>query len=294
LVGEAITERENGPLIQQLFQVDGVTAIVRQDSGRALLIIRESRGDLILDHFSYPAPIPIGIVHLLDNNNYDEYARRLAKPGSTRSPLLDVTKGNIVEFDWQLVDAVDQMAEVAGLLMDTPYDPEQETLVDPEPYVDRVAYQAPFGREGEALMVKAQLTELGTKWAQGTVGAVLSPTMIELGLTPQEPPSFTPPSPDTSKQISYVGRGTQVQFAGVHGLRMAPEVFAAIERTHPGTIQGKGDEWAMEIPKADLTGAVGPGGPFSGLREMFTRKPYKVTLSFPPERDVVDLRAAPR
>lgn len=51
--GEAVPKRGNGPLIDALLDEKDVVAVVRQNSGQALLVLREIDKTLVLDHFAY-------------------------------------------------------------------------------------------------------------------------------------------------------------------------------------------------------------------------------------------------
>ena len=85
-----------------------------------------------------------------------------------RSTLLP-QHGNMAEAIAPLLDNVDRLL-IAGAPLAGDYDETQENRDVPEPLIERVAFQAPFGKNGKQLDVKAILTSDGSPLGRHPVG----------------------------------------------------------------------------------------------------------------------------
>lgn len=290
-VGEAVPARGNFELIRGLLEEDDVVAVVRQDAGTALLVVREKGDMLVLDHFSYPAVSNRNrpLLAFLDNANLSEYVDRLKAPSSTRKPDLDPTRGNLVEVDRALLEEVDRMIAFGLPLAGATYDPSAEKREGPDPMIDRVTVLAPFGNDGEVLVARLKLSGAGTQWAQTLTDAISTPTLEELSLS-GEGPSFVAGAPI---EVPFVLRGTTTESFLFLGLHRFADWMARVEMNHPSTIQGNSVEWSFELPTADL--ALGrPDAPLPRLREQLAGSPYRAEAHFEPARDVMRVELRPR
>ena len=172
--GQAVPGRGNGPLVEALFEEEGVVAIVRQNSGQALLVVRELGKTLVLDHFEYPAAgdTITQLLPFLDNASVGRYRALLAKPSDTRKLRLEPGKCNLVEVDVSHLEAVDAAIRGGADFYDGSPAPERQL---PERRVELVAAQAPFGKQGQELDVRIELTESGAAWASLLTSADLMP-----------------------------------------------------------------------------------------------------------------------
>jgi hypothetical protein len=287
--GAPIPRRNNAQLVTRLFEEDGVVAVVRQDNGRALLVVRELGKQLVFDHFAYPA---VDGVHkpwleLLDSARVGDYVAALAKPETRRKLALDPEDGNLVEVDRPLLEALDAWIDVGAVLAGTPG--AEATEPDAPLLVDRVTLQAPFGADGTRLVGEVRLSEAGVLWAQALSPARLSPGLDELNL-----PDAAPAIADQPGPLPYLLQGTSthtVLFFGLHGLA---EAMPRVEMEHPGAIRGDEVRWRFELPASDLA-EVFPGSTvLSRLREVLARQPHALELQFDAAREVIRLDLQPR
>ena len=289
--GQPMPTRNRDELVAALLEVEDVTAVVRQDGGRALLVVRELGSRLVLDHFEYAAVDPslVSLLPFLDAANPDAYLQRLDKPASTRKLSVDPADGNLVEVDRPLLDQVDALVLAAAPLAGG-YDADQAERSQPEPFVQRVSLQAPFGAQGEVLRARLELTEAGTKWAQSLSEDLLTPTLSELGLS-DEAPTYTPPP---NSRLIFALQGTVTDAVLLQGIHRVPDLMRRIEMNHPSSIQGRRSAWRFELPASTFEGVLAKDDPFSGLREQLSKKPYLLETSLSSDRDVLGVQLAPR
>lgn len=285
--GQAIPRRHNHELVRRLLAMDDVTAVAVQNSGQALVVFRELGGRLVIDRFEYPAfdRANVPMLALWDNARVDETLRLLAPPTATRKLELPPDRGNLVEVDRAGLSAIDALlTAVAPLGMGVT--PPADT--SPEPKVERVTLQAPFGHDGRVLRARVRLSPAGRTWAATLTDTRLSPTLEELGL-----PDVTPVASD-DEATSLVYAGTPLQSQLFHGLENFAWVFKRIEMEHPGTVSGVATQWRYKLPQTDLA-EVFPGPlPFPGMRAQLATRPYGLEGSFDATREVLQLELAPR
>lgn len=285
---QPVGDRNNGPLIRTLLEVDDVVSVVRQDSGRALLVIREIGSQLVLDHFSYAAIGPdVGVLSTaLDNARASEYIARLAKPTQTRALVHAPKTGSVVDIDVARISDVDDVVEIAATLVDA--DAVLPAAELPEPLISHASFQAPFGKQGAVLEAKLRLSARGRGWATLLSDELLTPRLPELNLEAEEL-EFDQPS-----ELPFVGRTTQTERVLIYGLDQTPAAMANVEMNFPSTVKGRAAEWSFEMPLDNLVGVFGRDAAAGGLRDAFATTPYEITMALDDDRSSVVLRAAPR
>jgi hypothetical protein len=290
--GQAVPARRNFELIRGLLDVEGVTAVVRQDGGRSLLVVRELGKELVLDHFTHPAVQPerTPLLTAIDNAHLEHYVSLLAKPEVTRKLVLGPEDGNLVELDRRLLEAFDESLLGAAPLGGG-YDPARERREQPDVLVDHVAMQAPFGKQGQVLHVRARLADAGRTWASLLSDDPLSPTLDELSLQ-DAAPIFEPARGGAT--LPFVLRGTPTEAVLIHGLHRAASLMRQVEMNHPNTVHGKASAWEFVMPTSDLAAIVGADAPASGLRTAFAEQPHTVEVSFDATREHLEVEVRPR
>jgi hypothetical protein len=292
LRGQAVPARRNFELIRTLLDVEGVTAVVRQDAGRSLLVVRELGSDLVLDHFSHITVQPerMPLMSALDNAHPDHYIALLDKPSATRSLVFGPEDGNLVELDRRLLEEFDESL-LAAAPLGGGYEVARETREEPTPFVDHIAIQAPFGKEGQVLRMKARLSVEGRDWANVLSDDRLSPTLDELGID-ENAIVFDPPRGGAT--LPFVLRGTPTNALLVHGLHRVPEFMRQVEMSHPNTVQGKASAWEFRMPTDDLAAIAGVDAPATGLRGSFVERSYVIEARFDATREHLEVEVYPR
>lgn len=283
--GQAVPRRGNGALVDALLAEDDVVAVVRQDSGQALLVVREVGKSLVFDHFRHPAvgDTLMPVLPFIDNASVDRYRALLAKPTQTRKLRLAPGKGNVIEVDVTHLAAIDEaIVSGAELLDDRP----APTRSLPERRVELVTVQAPFGEEGKRLDARIELTSEGARWAALLTSSQLLPGLEGLSLEPVE-------VPEIETDLPYVLAGSAFERSVVYGLEAVPTVMREVEDRYPGAIEGTEQEWAFTMPLSDMAGFVSEGSHFSGLRAAFTGREYEATVKVVDEARALEVTLAP-
>lgn len=289
--GQAVQRRGNHALVQGLLEQDDVVAVIRQDTGRALLVAREIGKMLVLDHFAH---VPVSpeyepLLAYLDNAHLESYVRRLARPEERRSTGLDPRKGDLAEVDRALLENVDALLIAASPLLGRAYDSASERRVEPDVLVDRVTLQAPFGAQGAALVARLQLSDAGRVWAQTLGDELLSPTLDELGLTGRGPELVQP----RGLELPFYLRGTSVDAVLVHGIHHVSVVMKQIEMDHPSSVQGRANAWRFDLPARDPVPDA-DAAVLRGLRGELATRPYTARAELDPARETLELELRPR
>lgn len=285
--GQPVPRRHNHELVRRLLATDDVAAVVVQHSGRALVVFRESGRWLVIDRFEYPAvdPANVPMFALWDNARVEEALRRLEPPTETRKLELSPKDGNLIEIDRAGLVAIDALLTLVAPLG---ADALPATSTSPEPKIDRITLQAPFGHEGQVLRAKLRLGAEGRSWAAALPDARLTPTLDELGLPDVPPEGAEDDGP------SLVLRGTALErqlFGGIEGWAW---MWKRIEMEHPGSVSGRTTAWNYKVPQTDF-GDVFPGPlPLAELRGRLAARPYRLQGSLDARREVVELELAPR
>lgn len=290
--GQPIPRRDNHELVRGLLEAEDVVAVVRQDGGRALLVVREIGSELVLDHFAYPvvdgAHRPL--LSAFDNTHVEQYLAALAKPQARRTPAADPGKGTLVEIDRALLEEADRLIMAAAPLAGATYEVGRETWEQPPVLVDRVTVQAPFGHQGERLQIRLELSEEGRAWAQTLTGDRLTPTLEELGLA-GEGSAFTA---SRGLDLPFFLRGTPVNRHLVHGIHSTTEVMRKIEMDHPSTVNGSMDRWTFDLPTVRFELPEEDGAAWNGLLELIAQKPYRLETNFDAKRTMMLVDLQPR
>ncbi|MCB9717365.1 MAG: hypothetical protein H6712_26190 [Myxococcales bacterium] len=292
LAGQAVPSRHNHVLVRRLLDAPGVSAVLRLDGGRAMLVIRELDGALVLDLFSLPAVDGrlVPLLPFIDEAGAEDLAARLARPAAAWSPPLPLTEGNLVHLDRPALRAVDTLmlglAPLAGL-PDAP-----RTLPsDAVPLVDAVTLQARFGTEGKVLRARLGLSDAGQQWAQSLPAELLAPGVDQLGLPLELPPA----PPPAVVELPFVIHRSATEWLVLDGISGAAAFMRRLEMQHPGALAGTLDAWELALPP----GAIAPGGtvpPAQPLREWAERigaERYQLRSSFDPARTTLELVLEP-
>ncbi|MBV1858944.1 MAG: hypothetical protein KUG77_11075, partial [Nannocystaceae bacterium] len=285
--GQAVPARGNGPLLKDLLSEPDVVAVARQNSGLAVLVVREAGKLLVLDHFSYPAvsgPLT-QVLPYIDNAAIGRYRALLAKPTETRKLRLQPGKGNMVEVDFSLLETFDRAlstgAALAGL-----NPPKPRTV--PERRIELVAAQAPFGKQGQQLDVRIELTSTGTQWAQLLTSSDLLPGLGSLELTPIEALA------EGGSKLPFLVAGTPLERDVIYGLEQVPAFMGDLESRYPGSIAGTARDWSFTMPMSDLSELVSESARFKGLRSAFAEREYTAEVTVVSEGDALVATIAPK
>ena len=291
--GQAVPARKNYELVRELLEVEGVTAVVRQDGGKALVVVRELGKELIIDHFSHPAISNdrVPLLAALDNAHAEHYKALLEKPTERRSLVFEPQDGTMLEIDRPLLEEVDRLILSAAPLAGG-YNLDRERRVEPTVLIDRVAIQAPYGKKGQVLKARIQLNADGQGWANTLQDEVLSPTLDELGLSGD--PIVFEPDPNIPSDLPFVLRGAVTNEQLIQGFHGIPSLMRQIEMRHPNTVQGKASAWKFIMPPDDLESFVGEDGRAMGLRQGFFDRAYVVEMSFDQGREAITVEAKPK
>lgn len=284
--GEAVPKRGNAALIEALLDEEDVVAVVRQNSGQALLVVREIGKTLVLDHFAYfgVGDVLTPLLPYLDNASVERYRTLLAKPSETRQLRLEPGKGNLVEVDVTYLASIDQALRRGADLFDAELEPEREL---PDRRIEYIAAQAPFGNQGQHLDVRVELTPEGTQWASLLTSTDLMPGLDALDLEPVE-------LPEVESLLPFPLAGTPFEASVVYGLEAVPGLMDQVESRYPGAIEGTAKRWSFVMPLSNLEELVGPGARFTGLRTSFAERVFEVEVEVVDEGRALQATVAPQ
>lgn len=278
LKGSPVPDQLNSKLVAHLLAREDVTAVVRQDSGRGLLVVREVGKALILDHFAYPAlgPEVQPLIGPLDNGSTQAFDLALDKPSSARTLEFNPRKGSVIELDEALLSLVDEGVEAATALGARPYDDTQETWVRPPLLLSRLSLSIPYGKGGKVLEFHATYTGAGAEMAAGLGDAPISVTLDEFTVS-DEQPEFEPAVEDDP---GFVFRGRPIQSILFDGLHRLPELLATIERNRPNTVGGTSSALEVVFPSGPLPGQLETAEGLGPLRERLSKRSHRLTIEF--------------
>ncbi len=274
---EPVAEDVAHALTRALLAEPDVVAVVRQDGGRAHLVVRElPRGRLVFDYFRY-AVDDLEAVQLMGSisaSDLDVFRQAMKPPEQAVRPELDPRDGPLIVMDLNNLERVDQMLSLHARFDTRGYDLQGEVRERPLPLVDRAEIQVPFGHDGEKLDGRFRLSAEGSAWMAAVRDMPLPAAAEDLRLDPA-PPRFEPsPNPP-----DYVLRGTPVDhvwFLGVHGLA---EVFDAMEREHPGKLEGTPAKLQLPIPSGPMPMDLGTREGLRPLRERLSKRSHELTVA---------------
>jgi hypothetical protein len=289
--GERVPARAD-PLLPILLEQPGVVAVVGQDGGRSVLVVRELDGLLVLDHFTQPPSTPrrLPLVARIELAQVTALVGAMARPDAPRTTLLPPTDGMLVELDVALLEEIDRAAIATAVLGGGAYVVADERREEPTRLFDRVAFQAPFGHEGLQLRVEHELSSEGRAWAQTLGAAPMLGNLDALGLDDRAP-VFEP----ADDQLAFTLRGSATSRFAVHGVQRLPSLARALEIAAPGSLGGDLSSWSLQWPgvplpndEAELSAEV-----FAGLRALMSARPYRIAASFDAERTRLRIEARP-
>jgi hypothetical protein len=292
--GQAIPGRHNHALVRRLLEVPGTVAVLRLDGGRAMLVVRELDGALVLDLLAYPGVDPrlVSLLPFIDDARVDDLVALLARPEGAWAPPLRLDEGNLVHLDRAGLRAVDSlvlaMAPLAGVAE------AQRALPEPTatPLVDAVTLQGRFGTEGKELRARLRLSDAGQLWAQTLGDGLLGPQPEALGLEPAVPSSL---AEALDGELAFVAHGHPPERLVLDGLERAPSLLRTLEMHHPSAVGGRLDAWDVSLP----AGALAPGGTvlppleLGAWSERVGAEPYRLRTSFDARRHHIDVTLSP-
>lgn len=287
LKGQPVPSRGNGPLLRALLEEENVVAVARQDSGKAVLVVREIGKTLVLDHFAHPAvgPEVAPLLPYIDNASIRRYRAGLAKPDETRKLRLEPGKGNMVEVDLTYLSNIDTVLSEAAVVAG-------EKSLDlrdlPPRRVEFIAAQAPFGKQGQQLDVRVELSSEGAEWASLLTSTALSGSLSALDLEPIE--TFPP----TGTGLPLLVAGTDFERTVVYGLEALPALMDEVESRYPGSIQGDARAWSLSMPLSDMIGIVDDGAAFEGLRSAFAQRDFAIEVTVADDGTTLQATVAPK
>lgn len=268
-------------LVAGLLALEHVVAVVRQDGNRGLLVVREIGDQLIFDHFSYPDLLEGGVrgvevelltlLPLLDDAQLAWYREALEPPAQTRELMFNPRDGYMVEVDHAALERVDQSLIVAARFAGQIYDETKQTRVVPPLLIDRFAHQVPYGTEGLVLRARGRLTEEGRQWLDAVAGYSAVEGIAGLGHL-EVAPEFRPATEIGVARL-FLLRGRPIEQLVFGGASLLPQVLTAIEASAPGSLDGKIDDFEVELPTGRLPGSQGRAGG-EALRERMSLEPH--------------------
>jgi hypothetical protein len=272
LRGEVVPDRLNHRLVSGLLAHDDVVAVVRQDRGAALLVVRVVGGEiLVLDLFARTTPAPelAPLLAQLDNLQVDRYVAALARPDVARRLGADPRTATVVELDavaWARIEAGRTIA--AGR-------PDRGSGGE-EPAFVRVTLSQPRRVVGDAdpdpehVHATLRASVSGASWLDALVA----------GGWAAAPPDRGPP-----------GRpGAAVWFTGGAAFL---GLVQGIERAIPGSLTGSPRSWTLDLPTGPLpAGLAGDDPQLAALRERLSKDPHRLVGRI--DVDVVELELSRR
>ena len=288
-------------LIAGLLAVDGVVAVVRQDGGRNLLVVRELGDTLLFDHFAYPDWHGAGIrqrldpelhalLGLLEDAQLARYRAALEAPSQRRELMFDPRKGYLVELDHAALERVDRATLIAAEYAQIDYDHARELRELPPVVVDRVGVQVLFGTEGEALRGRLRLTDEGRDWLASVAGqspVAAAATLSAIDVAPHFEPGTAGFEP------LFVLRGQAIEealFAGPPGL---PKLLVALASALPSAVEGTIEEFEVALPSGPLPGEFPTRAGLAELRERLSKRGHRLRVELVDGGRGVALELAP-
>jgi len=278
--GTPLPPRPGMELIAALLGLEGVVAVVRQDSGRAVLVVRELDDVLVLDHFDHGEPVGLeparardlhALLGYLDDAQIAWYRAALAPPSSIRALQLDPRDGYLIELDHAGLERVDRAMLVMASLGGASYDEAEERRELPPLLVDRLTLQVPFGSEGTRLLARLRLDDEGRRWLLGNEDLDLRDAITGLGAI-ERSPEFEPATPG----FPFVLRGQPLEQVLFAGPSAGPKLLAAIEAEQPGSVEGEIDDFVIALPSGPLPGGFESRVGTEELRERLSLAPHRL------------------
>ncbi|MBX7079577.1 MAG: hypothetical protein K1X88_10350 [Nannocystaceae bacterium] len=285
--GQALPARVD-PAVRALLGLEHVVAVLRQDSGRALVLARELDGLLVLDHFAQPQASPerAPLLERMREAQLTAMVSRLAPPTQARETMAAPQHGTMVELDRPMLEEVDRAALATAVLLDQPA--AAPAPAGPPALFDRVSFQAPFGEQGAVLRIEHALSVDGLAWAQTLSDAALVGNLGGLGLRDEPPPPAELPA-----GLRLVLRGSTTERYAVHGVHRLPSLLQTLELAAPGAVAGTLSAWRVDWPGGPVPAPADAPELFAGLRSLAQRR-YRLDASFDPSRTKLVVEITPR
>ena len=288
-------------LLAGLLALDHVVAVVRQDGGRGLLVVREIEDQLILDHFAYPDWYSDGLtridpeLHALlahaEDAQLARYRAALEPPSQRRELLMDPRKGYMVELDHAALERVDRALLTAARYVELEYDEALEQRELPPLMIDRVAHQVPYGTEGEVLRARMRLSEHGREWLASVSGQTVLEAVPALG-NADLVPSFQASEPRFAGL--FVLRGQPIEQALFAGPSGVPKLLLAVASVDARAIDGEIDEFEVALPSGPLPGELPSRAGLQLLRERLSITAHTLEVELVDGGHTLALELAPR
>ncbi|MFO0634806.1 MAG: hypothetical protein U0168_18335 [Nannocystaceae bacterium] len=276
------------PAVRSLLALEHAVAVLRQDSGRALVLARERDGLLVLDHFAQPQASPerAPLLERIREAQVTALVSRLAPPAQPRETMAAPQQGTMIEIDRPMLEEIDRAVIATSVLLEQ-VAPEP-TRATPPALFDRVSFQAPFGEQGAVLRIEHALSVEGLAWAQTLSDAALVGNFDGLGLA-----DTSPPPPELPPGLRMVLRGSATERYAVHGVQRLPSLLRTLELAAPGAIGGTLASWRVDWPGGPIAAPDDAPDLFAGLRSLAQRR-YRLSAGFDPARTKLVVDVAPR
>lgn len=288
-------------LLAGLLALDHVVAVVRQDGGRGLLVVREIEDQLILDHFAYPDWFGAGLTRIdpelqallahAEDAQLARYRAALEPPSQRRELLMDPRKGYMVELDHAALERVDRALLVAAEYVELEYDEARELRSMPPAMIDRVAHQVPYGTDGEILRARMRLSDQGREWLASVSGQAVLEGVPALG-NADLVPTFEPAVSGFAELFTLRGQPIeQALFAGPPGV---PKLLLAIGSVDARAIDGEIDDFEIALPTGPLPGSFPSRPGLQLLRERLSITAHTLKVELVDGGRTLALELAPR
>ncbi len=278
-------------IVRLLLSVSSSVAVIRQDGGRAYMVVREfPTGTLIFDHFSMPVGVD-SMTDLLDEWWATQTPQLFAALGPPRFPqplALDPRDGTVMAIAREPLERVDASLVASIGFSGQVYDEDAEIREMPPALVDRMEMRIPYGRKGEVLEMRMELGASGRIWAQGLPPGEISTLPVDgFGVATQLPHFESP------MVVPFVLRGQPTEAALLafpHGLyRAVPQ----LSRQVPSPVAGHSREFRVEIPAGPLLGEYNTPDGLAMLRTRLSVRAHILTSRLSDE-GVLTLQLVPR
>ncbi len=249
------------PTIDALLQLEGVQVVLRMDSGRALLIVRELEDLLIFDLFEHPGSAERWGPHfeVLDAVSYAQLTERLALPSARSGPRPTVPT---LIYDHDMLTRLDAVATAAWALEGQLEPTRGETWkVQPPVFVRyRFESRSEDDEEGaapdqipreQALELFAVPTEAGRAWLSLGEGGGLADRAAAMAET-REPYVFSRRGPGPE----YALRGSEMEAGLFDGARSFPRLVGALSAADVAAVEGNIAAFTLRIPGGPLPGEL--------------------------------------
>jgi hypothetical protein len=299
--GNPLPAQPGFALISGLLAFEHVVAVVRQDGGRGLLVVREIGDELVLDHFAYPDwygasqirvdPELQALLAHIDDAQLARYRAVLEPPRERRELLMDPRKGYMVELDHAALERMDRALLVAAEYAELRYDEAAEQRELPALMVDRIGHQVLYGTDGEVLRARMRLSDEGRQWLASVAGQSPVEAAPALG-NADRVPTFVPAVAGFANL--FILRGQPIEQALFSGPPGVPKILLAIVSSNPGTLDGDIDDFELEIPTGPLPGNLPSRPGLELLRERLSITAHELKVEVVDGGRTLELELRPR